>query len=227
MNTNEIYDKVFDEVVLAIKDEYVTNSGGAEYIANNHHEASTQAHDGSIKKIDIQHLPQLINKKIKHYLEIGSYIGVSFRILNEIFNPDVAYSIDPNIPHRVFPKPRNVFRKMNSRFLNKTTLLDAYWAQGGDPIIDSSHFIELGIQFDLIFIDAMHTYESVKSDFSEAIKILSPDGLILLHDVYTWPEVGRFAEEITSDDRYTINYSPKDNSHDGFCTIGINYAKNN
>jgi|688.fasta_scaffold252053_2 predicted O-methyltransferase YrrM len=227
MNTNKIYDKVFNEVIIAIKDEYITKIGGEEYVANNHHQASTQAHDGSIKQIDIQHLPQLINKKIRNYLEIGSYIGVSFRILNEIFSPDVCYSVDPNIPHRVFAKPRNVFRKLNSSYLNKTTLLDAYWVQGGSPTIDSSYFTQLGIQFDLIFIDAMHTYESVKSDFFEAIKILSPDGLVLLHDVYTWPEVGQFVEELASDDTYIIKYSPKDVAIDGFCTIGINYAKNN
>jgi predicted O-methyltransferase YrrM len=227
MNTNEIYDYVIQDATIAMNGHYQTNADGNQCIAKNDYQAIIQVCDGSIKKIDIQHLPQLINKKIKNYLEIGSYIGVSFRILNEIFSPDVCYSIDPNIPHRVFPKPRDVFIKLNNKYLDKTTLLDAYWVRGGDPTIDSSYFLQLGIKFDLIFIDGMHTYESVKSDFFEAIKILSPDGLILLHDIYSWPEIGRFANEIASDNRYIVNYCPEDIAIDGFCTIGINYAKNN
>jgi hypothetical protein len=38
------------------------------------------------------------------------------------------------------------------------------------------------IQFDLIFIDGLHTAEQVKKDFENALKILSPNGFIVLHD---------------------------------------------
>ena|SRR5690606_8698028 len=37
-------------------------------------------------------------------------------------------------------------------------------------------------QFDLIFIDGLHTAEQVKKDFENALKILSPGGFIVLHD---------------------------------------------
>ena len=37
-------------------------------------------------------------------------------------------------------------------------------------------------QFDLIFIDGLHTAEQVKKDFENALKILSPNGFIVLHD---------------------------------------------
>lgn len=36
--------------------------------------------------------------------------------------------------------------------------------------------------FDLIFIDGLHTAEQVKKDFENALKILSPNGFIILHD---------------------------------------------
>lgn len=36
--------------------------------------------------------------------------------------------------------------------------------------------------FDLIFIDGLHTAEQVKKDFENALKILSPNGFIVLHD---------------------------------------------
>ena len=41
-----------------------------------------------------------------------------------------------------------------------------------------------GIQklFDLIFIDGLHTAEQVKKDFENALKVLSPNGFIVLHD---------------------------------------------
>lgn len=37
-------------------------------------------------------------------------------------------------------------------------------------------------KFDLIFIDGLHTAEQVKKDFENALKVLSPNGFIVLHD---------------------------------------------
>jgi len=37
-------------------------------------------------------------------------------------------------------------------------------------------------EYDLIFIDGLHTAEQVKKDFQNALKILSPNGFIVLHD---------------------------------------------
>lgn len=37
-------------------------------------------------------------------------------------------------------------------------------------------------EFDLIFIDGLHTAEQVNKDFENALKILSPNGFIVLHD---------------------------------------------
>ena len=36
--------------------------------------------------------------------------------------------------------------------------------------------------YDLIFLDGLHTAEQVKKDFENALKILSPNGFIVLHD---------------------------------------------
>ena len=38
--------------------------------------------------------------------------------------------------------------------------------------------------YDLIFIDADHSKESIKDDFLNSIKVLEDDGIILLHDTY-------------------------------------------
>lgn len=37
-------------------------------------------------------------------------------------------------------------------------------------------------QFDLIFIDGLHTAEQVKTDYENALKVLAPGGFIVLHD---------------------------------------------
>jgi SAM-dependent methyltransferase len=37
-------------------------------------------------------------------------------------------------------------------------------------------------RYDLIFIDGLHTAEQVKKDFGNALRILSPNGFIVLHD---------------------------------------------
>jgi SAM-dependent methyltransferase len=36
--------------------------------------------------------------------------------------------------------------------------------------------------FDLVFIDGLHTAEQVQKDFENALKILSPNGFIVIHD---------------------------------------------
>ena len=42
--------------------------------------------------------------------------------------------------------------------------------------------------YDLIFIDGKHTYEESKNDLKQALKLLSPKGTIILHDVKPWNE---------------------------------------
>lgn len=46
----------------------------------------------------------------------------------------------------------------------------------------SKHEVSFGINFDLIFIDGLHTAEQVQKDFENSLKILSHRGFIVLHD---------------------------------------------
>jgi hypothetical protein len=52
-----------------------------------------------------------------------------------------------------------------------------------DEFFDNCHdtFME-GIKFDIIFIDGLHTAEQVGKDFQNSLKVLSPNGCIVLHD---------------------------------------------
>lgn len=52
---------------------------------------------------------------------------------------------------------------------------------------------------DFCFIDGSHTYEGVKSDTKNALKILSQGGIILWHDYSAvWPEVKCYLEELSA-----------------------------
>jgi len=58
-------------------------------------------------------------------------------------------------------------------------------------------------QIDFIFIDADHNFESVKKDFENAIKILSPLGMIVLHD--TDPIEKKYLDQGYCSDSYKMD----------------------
>ena len=174
---------------------------------------------GSIKAVDCKHLPSMVRGEVRSYLEIGSFVGLGFRVLNDIFKPRLSVSIDPNVPHRVFGNPRNVFHLLNKGFSRSTVTIDAFW-RNGETYVDASYFGDW-MRFDLILIDGDHSYDAVKGDFFECLGLLSEGGTVLLHDVYTWKGVGRLVEELMADERFEVSLSARDGSHDGFCAVRL------
>lgn len=229
-NIDQIYKEIYEDVkkILSENKCYKSNIDGCNHFANDDNQAINQIRQGSIKKLDVYHLYDLIGDiKINTYLEIGSYVGIGYRIINEMFEPKVSYSVDPNIPHRVFNSPRELFIQLNQHLLFKTNMINCYWSEKKDNSINSKYFLNLKLNFDLIFIDANHSYDSVKYDFFECTKILSDQGIILLHDVYSWPGVNKFVSELKNNKNYIVKLSPKTKNFDGFAAIRINNAKNN
>ncbi len=54
---------------------------------------------------------------------------------------------------------------------------------GGTHRMTSDSFFEKNkSKFDIIFIDGLHTYEQVKKDIVNSLKVLNPKGIILIHD---------------------------------------------
>lgn len=49
-------------------------------------------------------------------------------------------------------------------------------------INQNQQFPNLQKKYDLIFLDGLHTAEQVKKDFENALKVLSPNGYVVLHD---------------------------------------------
>lgn len=98
---------------------------------------------------------------LQRYLEIGVQVPeLNFDKIK------CAYKIgvDPD------PVAHATFRMTSDEFFNSYGFKPEHFAGAEDE------------KFSLIFIDGMHTAEQVKKDFENALKILSPNGFIVLHD---------------------------------------------
>ena len=196
------YNEIINEAVEIAKEK--TNL--------NHSEIKKEIYNGSIKFKDIYFLEKL---KAKTILEIGSYVGISSKILLEILKPIKLVSIDPNIKHRIFKYPREIYELLNKKYIENKSIepINGFFRTGGFPII------KLNQKFDLIFIDADHNYDSIKNDFFESLELLNNNGTILIHDVHTWPGVKKFYQEIKNDNSFIVKISNIKKSHDGFFTV--------
>lgn len=118
----------------------------------------------------LNHLATKYN--LKKYLEIG--VQNPNQNFDKI-NCEYKVSVDPD------PNAHASFCMTSDKFFSLTTddLHDYGWA---------SHFKIKGTDssywsnFDLIFIDGLHTAEQVKKDFENALNIISHNGFIVLHD---------------------------------------------
>jgi predicted O-methyltransferase YrrM len=78
--------------------------------------------------------------------------------------------------------------------------------------------------FDLIFIDADHSFEAVRADFYGAMDILNPGGLLVLHD--TDPENDALMADGYCGDSYRIvtEFLFREANSYAFITLPLNEA---
>lgn len=109
----------------------------------------------------LNHLAEKYN--LKKYLEIG--VQDPKQNFDKIICP-IKIGVDPDFigPGFIRKTSDNFFREIFER-------------EKQEEETDASMFI-----VDLVFIDGLHTAEQVKKDFESALKILSPNGFIVLHD---------------------------------------------
>ncbi|GEM_PF-2771151 len=162
------------------------------------------------------YLTWLKTKNIKKYLEIGIGSGSSF-FINNIFikkSAELSIAVD-NVSYDCFgDQLRNINDKFETlRSLNRSCTFKFYQGKSDDFFRQNSE------KFDLIFIDADHGYDSVKSDYDHALRALSPNGYIIFHDIANeyYPGVIRLWKEITGSGANVIEYVTKNN----YCGIGI------
>lgn len=63
----------------------------------------------------------------------------------------------------------------------------------------ASVFLRLGVQFDLVYIDAAHEYEPAKRDFLTYYGLLADNGLLIGDDYRVWPGVTQAADDFVSE----------------------------
>jgi hypothetical protein len=116
--------------------------------------------------------------KPRRVLEVGSYRGYTTKILAEHTPPDtriVAFDRDPRhgAAYRDLPIAAKIERRVG------VVSTEAF---ASDP---RGHY-------DLIFLDADHTYDAVKHDTGVLLPLLAPGGAFVWHDYANW---GRFSRK--------------------------------
>lgn len=157
-----------------------------------------------------------------HILEVGSFLGMSSNFFMSIISEweGRLTSIDPNVRHRVFDNPRQFYKEVNNKWLDKITIIDAFWMNNTSiesgwwdyqnrepkkdlnqinaiisniPVINDSNLSSyISNEIDMAFIDGAHDYDSVISDFIGLSRIIKDGGAVIFDDVDEyWPETYR------------------------------------
>ena len=141
-------------------------------------------------------------KKIKRFLEVGFASGINNTIFNKFFDFDEVVGVDiVGIGTNGDNLVANLMHK------NLTLVCGDSTSKRVLNIVDS-----FGL-FDFIFIDANHTYEYVKKDFENYIKMLDKDGVIGFHDIDNpdWPGINKFWNELKETEKYEqVEFVSKD-----------------
>jgi len=170
-----------------IENNITTDNGEILPFLWTHGGTKTHMGDGIIVYSLIQHM------RVKNCVCIGSGAGYIPRIMTQsridlhkqgIFEGDndynwgdigTTYVVDPcnGVGGQSTMGDENGFYRTHfyPRFVKEKSE-DAYY----------NFFVRENIKIDLLFIDGDHSYEGVKKDFDLYSKIVSPHGLILIHD---------------------------------------------
>lgn len=113
------------------------------------------------------------NRNYLNFLEIGSAAGGNTFLFNYYFDFKNIVIIDDN------QHPKHQLRKT---ILQKNNYIEYI---GNSQCIEARKFIEdQNLLFDIIFIDADHSYNGVKNDVENFKSFLNIDGFLILHDTF-------------------------------------------
>jgi len=131
--------------------------------------------------------------KLKRFLEVGFASGANNTILHKFFEFEHIVGID------LFTSALDGFN-LNANMVRKNLVLIT-----GDSVADrTKQLTEMLGPYDLVFIDANHTYEYVKQDFQNYSQYLDKGGVIAFHDVDCpdWPGINKFWNELKELGKY-------------------------
>tara|TARA_X000001382_G_scaffold126677_1_gene113567 strand:+ start:630 stop:1193 length:564 start_codon:yes stop_codon:yes gene_type:complete len=137
-------------------------------------EKNTISHKFKMDLIDTFNNPKW--KKNSSVLEVSCYKGFTTNILSHLFKKVFAVDIKFVDDAKQFNGDRK-----NIEYFEGDVYREEKWE--GLP------------QADVIFIDCVHTYESVKSDLEESLKHIKNDGFIILDDYGLLTDVKKAVKE--------------------------------
>jgi len=125
----------------------------------------------------------LSGQQVKNILEIGTFDGLTTRILSKLFTTSEIFTID--LPESTFDFINNYNRKNDldnfiiKRDRNLKSSKNINFKQ-----MNSCFLCFETKKFDLIWVDGAHGYPVVAFDIINAIRLCNSGGLILIDDVY-------------------------------------------
>ena len=161
----------------------------------------------------------------RHVLEIGTARGGTLFLLTESAAPD-AHVVSLDLPHGRngggYPAWKAEIYRRFARGGRRITLLRA-----NSHLPESRELAraEAGPQgFDLIMIDADHSYAGVKTDFELYAPLLAPGGMIVMHDILpnrfdAEIDVAPFWQEVKA--RYPVTREIVEDEGQGVFGIGL------
>ena len=118
-------------------------------------------------------------KKISNFLEIGFNSGILNTILNKFFKFEQIVVID------TFTSEIS-----STDLLANLKRKNLVLVCGSSNKKENLQTIKKFQPYDLIFVDASHEYKDVKKDLNNYCKMLSDDGILIAHDIYSLEFLG-------------------------------------
>ena len=133
--------------------------------------------------------------KIRNFLEVGFSAGQNNSFLNKFFNFENIVGLD-NFSSHINTGALHA----NMRHKNLTLAIGDSTSKRVIDLVS-----KLG-KYDLIFIDANHTYEYVKKDFENFSPFLKKGGVIAFHDVDCpdWRGINQYWKELEATGKYNM-----------------------
>lgn len=176
---------------------------------------------GSIKGDDAAALYDLVLKNKPNVVyHVGTFVGYSAMIMAHALHSNgrgILIAVDPEIPHRSLTNPVNVAREAANKLgLNKYVRFVRGWhaCALGDEYseIFKRSINTVGIEViskldqlvDLAFIDADHSTSATIVDFMILKDSISLGGVVVFHDVFSWPTVAQAIAIILDDTHFYL-----------------------
>jgi len=133
-----------------------------------------------------QVLSYIIENKYKteSMLEVGSASGANAKVFCEILGVKELFIVDNNLHSRHVSRPENLAKINYKEYVG-----DSQTKQASDWLFSFNK------KFDIVYIDADHSYHGVKNDVNNYLQFVKDGGLMIFHDSMCCEGVYRLIEE--------------------------------